>query len=191
MPEPTAAGPLAPYADRFLAASGERLALREAPFQAQVDLRGDAGAPGFADAVAAVAGCPLPAPNRVSRGAARAIMWLGPDEWLLVGEAGEGPALADELGAALAGRHVSVVEVSASRAIVELSGPGAREVLAAGCSLDLHPRAFALDHCAQTLLANVAVILEQSGGTPTFRLHVRPSFARYLADWLLNAVDGG
>ena len=191
MPEPTATGPLAPYADRFAAASGDGLALREAPLRAQVDLRGDAGAPGFADAVAAVAGCPLPAPNRVSRGAARAIMWLGPDEWLLVGEAGEGPALAAELGAALAGRHVSAVDVSASRAIVELSGPGAREVLAAGCSLDLHPRAFAPDHCAQTLLANVAVILEQTDGAPTFRVQVRPSFARYLADWLLNAVGGG
>jgi sarcosine oxidase subunit gamma len=62
-----------------------------------------------------------------------------------------------------------------------------RDLLAAGCSLDLHPRAFAPDRCAQTLLARAQVILEQRG-EDAFRLHVRGSFAVYLASWLIDAV---
>ena len=188
MPDPKRDSPLAAYAGRFAALSGGRMALRESPLQTQINLRGRPGEPRFDDTVAAVAGCPLPQPNRVARGTARAIMWLGPDEWLVLAETAEGSALAAELGAVLAGRHVSVVDVSASRTIVELSGEGAREVLARGCSLDLHPRVFATDHCAQTLLANVQIILEQIDAAPTYRVYVRPSFARYLADWLLNAA---
>jgi sarcosine oxidase subunit gamma len=61
-------------------------------------------------------------------------------------------------------------------------------VLAAGCALDLHPRAFGPGRCAQTLLARAAVILEQTSGEPAYRIYVRPSFAGYLADWLRDAA---
>ena len=188
MPEPKKTSPLAPYATRFAAVSRDRLAIREVPLQTQVNLRGEPDAHGFGDVVRAVAGCPMPQPNRVSRGPERANLWLGPNEWLIVSGKEEGPGLAAELTAVLARRHVSVNDVSANRTIVELSGDAARDVLARGCSLDLHPRAFAVDHCAQTLLANVQTLLEQTDDTPTFRVYVRPSLARYLADWLLNAV---
>ena len=70
----------------------------------------------------------------------------------------------------------------------QLSGPRVRELLAAGCALDLHPRAFGPNRCAQTLLARAHVILERDGDA--FRLFVRPSFARYLAGWLLDVLEG-
>ena len=46
------------------------------------------------------------------------------------------------LAAGLDGDPGSVVDVSANRTTLELSGPPAREVLEKGCPLDLHPRAF-------------------------------------------------
>ena len=55
-----------------------------------------------------------------------------------------------------------MTDVSAQRTTLELSAPGARDVLAQGCSLDLHPRAFGPGDCAQTLLARAAVILHQT-----------------------------
>ena len=42
--------------------------------------------------------------------------------------------------------------------------------------------------CAQTTLAKAQIILEQQDATPLYWLYVRPSFARYLADWLLDAM---
>jgi sarcosine oxidase subunit gamma len=82
----------------------------------------------------------------------------------------------------------SVVDVSAARTTLELAGPRARDVLEHGCALDLHPRAFGPGQCAQTLLAKANVVLHQVDDAPTYRLLVRPSFARYLVAWLLDAM---
>jgi sarcosine oxidase subunit gamma len=113
------------------------------------------------------------------------VLWLGPDEWLVAGGSADLP---ERLRAALAGVHAAVVELSASRAVFELTGPAARDVLAKGCALDVHPRAFGPGQCAQTGLARAAVILEQVDAAPTFRIFVRRSFARYLATWLADAA---
>jgi sarcosine oxidase subunit gamma len=124
-------------------------------------------------------GVPLPGPNRVAEAGSRAILWLGPDEWLVVGPPDDG--VAAELVAE------SVVDVSANRTTIELSGPHARAVLAKGMSVDLHPRVFGPGRCAQTMLARAQVILRQVDAEPTYHVLVRGSFASYLAQWLVDA----
>jgi sarcosine oxidase subunit gamma len=129
-------------------------------------------------AAAPALGLPLEA-NRVQAGDGRSALWLGPDEWLVVGD---GPLALDVPAGAGA-----VVDLSANRVVLELRGADARDVLAAGCALDLHPRAFGPGRCAQTLLARANVILEQTAAD-AFRVYVRPSFAGYLRDWLDDAT---
>ena len=170
--------PLEALAGRLEAASGDAVALREVPFLAQVNVRADAAA-------ARALGLPL-APNTTRTDGERTTLWLGPDEWLAVGPDGDAAAIAQELEAAGAG-WVSTVDLSSNRTAIDLTGPGVRDLLAAGCSLDLHPRAFGPDRCAQTMLARAQVILEQRG-EDAFRVHVRGSFAVYLASWLIDAV---
>jgi sarcosine oxidase, subunit gamma len=64
-----------------------------------------------------------------------------------------------------------------------------RELLAKGCALDLHPRVFRGDRCAQTYLARAQVILLAQPEQPAaLRILARSSFARYVADWLLDAA---
>jgi sarcosine oxidase subunit gamma len=123
-------------------------------------------------------GGPLPVvPRAVVDAGDRHILWLGPDEWLVVGPPDDVELLSlSEPGA-------SVVDVSANRTTVEVTS---RELLEHGCTLDLHPRAFHAGHCAQTTIARTQVILWQTSDTPTYRLLVRPSFAHYLADWLTD-----
>lgn len=77
--------------------------------------------------------------------------------------------------------------MSAQRTTIDIAGPYARDVLAHGCSLDLHPRAFGPGRCANTQLAKAQTVLQQLDQTPTFRVHVRASFAEYLGRWLLDA----
>jgi sarcosine oxidase subunit gamma len=72
--------------------------------------------------------------------------------------------------------------------VLGLAGPAARDVLAKGCGLDLHPSAFAPGRCAQTLLAQAQIVLEQRSDEPEYHLFVRPSFARYLREWLRQAM---
>jgi sarcosine oxidase subunit gamma len=148
----------------------------------QIGLRVRPPAPAY------LAGLPLPLePNRVALMGAVRVLWLGPDEWLIVAE-GEAPDLLPRLERAVAGRRAAVHDLSSSRMIVQIGGRHARDLLEAGCGLDLHPRAFGPGQCAQTLLARVPVILDRVGEAPHYRVLVRRSYARWLIDWLIDAA---
>jgi sarcosine oxidase subunit gamma len=151
--------------------------VRELPFLAQVSVRTQTPGPS------------LPTePNTVAGDPSRAALWLGPDEWLVVGSPGSEGALDAELRSTGA----TVVDVSANRTTLELRGPRARELLEFGCPIDLDPRVFGPGRCAQTLLAraNALIWFVADDPEPVYRLLVRPSFAAYVAAWLADAADG-
>jgi sarcosine oxidase subunit gamma len=163
--------------------------LREVPCVAQVNLRGDAGDGAFPAAVRRTLGLDLPTvPNTVTSAVAVSALWLGPDEWLVVGQPGAEEGITARLHEALVGLHSSVVDVTANRAVLEISGGRSRHLLMKGCSIDLHPRVFSPGRCAQTNFSRTIVILQQTDATPTWRLFVRSSFAVYLATWLIDAM---
>ena len=183
--------PLAGFADAFAAAACDAVALVERPFLAQIGVRvfGGPDHAGLSAAEAAL-GFPLPlVPNTTAGAGGTDALWLGPDEWLVVAPPGSEAALETELAEALDGLG-SVVGLSANRTAIQVMGPRARDVLAKGCALDLHPRAFGPQRCAQTLLGRAPIILEQLGDDPlAFGLLVRGSFAAYGATWLLAAAE--
>ncbi|WP_055478744.1 sarcosine oxidase subunit gamma family protein [Sphaerimonospora mesophila] len=190
--------PLAGFAARFEAAgAGGRLRLAELPFLTQINVRvhpeGRA-----AGRIGRALGVPLPAePGGAVRSGDLTVLWLGPDEWLVVGpDEGEdegdarGPGLRDRLAetaAGTAGDHVSVVDVSAQRTTLVVAGARSRDLLAHGCALDLHPRVFGPGRCAQTLLARAQVVLV-AREADEFWVLCRASFAGYTAEWLLDAA---
>jgi sarcosine oxidase subunit gamma len=165
--------------------------LREVPFLAQIDVRLTASDRVALGAVESVVGQLPPDPNTFTGGADGSVLWLGPDEWLLVGPPDGAASLESHLRRALgeAAARVAIVDVSANRTALELRGPNARAVLEGGCSIDLHPRAFGPGRCAQTLLARANVIAQQLTDEPVYRIFVRPSFATYLATWLTDALE--
>ncbi|MGY6019154.1 sarcosine oxidase subunit gamma [Streptomyces spinosirectus] len=184
--------PLARDAGRLAAATRTArgaIRLAELPFLTQLNVRLDAkGA--AADAVGLALGLQLPLePNTVVRAGELTALWLGPDEWLVVGPPGGRTDLEARLREAAGDEPVSVTDVSAQRTTLLVAGPRARDLLAHGCSLDLHPRAFGAGRCAQTTLGRTQVVLvardEPRAG---FWVLVRSSFAGYLADWLLDAA---
>jgi sarcosine oxidase, subunit gamma len=164
-------GPLDAWAGRF-AALPTGIRITAEPFVAMVDVRLDpAGAPAL--------GLPTTPSTWVVRGDGRAI-WLGPDEWLVTSPSRRPPELPDA---------DAVVDVSGQRTTLRLTGEHVRAVLATGCALDLHPRAFPRGSAAQTLLGMAGVVLLALDDTGTeYEILVRSSFARYLADWLLDAA---
>jgi sarcosine oxidase subunit gamma len=139
-----------------------------------------------AEVDAARLGFPL-TPNAVTGDMACGVLWLGPDEWLVVAAPTDPGAIAAELEAALAGTHHAVVDVSANRAVIELRGSDRLRLLASACSLDLDPvGGWIPGVCAQTLFARAQVILQELPGAT--RLFVRPSFADYVVDRLLAST---
>lgn len=175
---------------------GERVAgvvMGERPFRGLVDLRGPAGDKAFDDAVKGALGVTVPVePNTTASEGQVTLFWLGPDEWWVV-TPDDGPAMAETLRAALAGQRAAVTDVSESRTCIRVQGPHARDLLAKGCPLDLHPRVFAPGRCAQSLCAKAMVTLHQVAGDedeggPVFDLYVLNSFAEYLWLWLEDAA---
>lgn len=155
------------------------------PFVAMIDVR----IGGTGSQVTAALGVALPtAPNTwVPAGSGRAI-WLGPDEWLLTSAAERPQQLEDRIRAATLPFGAAVVDVSAQRIALRLTGSRARDVLVKGCSIDLHPRSFGRGDSAQTTLAQAGVVLlALSGSGDDYVVLVRSSFAGYLADWLADA----
>jgi sarcosine oxidase subunit gamma len=122
-----------------------------------------------------------PAPNTATSWAGKDVLWLGPDEWLVVAEPGDATTIAHELEEALVGHHRSVLDVSANRVVFELLD--GLETLSSGCGLDLHPTHWRPGMCAQTVFGQAQVILHQRDERTT-RVFVRPSFERHLVDRL-------
>lgn len=144
----------------------------ELPFRTQLNLR---AAKGFDP------GVPLPAePGATARAGDTLVLWLGPDEWLVTGPP-DGTLLSTVEDAG------SVVDVSAHRTTLLVAGAHARDLLAHGCPLDLHPDVFPVGHCAQSTLARTQVVLVRVE-PDAYHVLVRASFARYLADWLDDAA---
>jgi sarcosine oxidase subunit gamma len=164
--------------------------LREVPFLTQLDVRFDPGDEAAMTAATEALGQPVPTtPDMIASTDELDVLWLGPDEWLVLAAPGRGPELEERLRGKLSDGAGSVVDVSANRTSIELSGPHARDILEHGCSIDLDPRAFGPGRCAQTDLARSNVILVRRSAHPVYLILVRPSFARYLWTWLADAAS--
>ena len=86
-------------------------------------------------------------------------IWLGPDEWLLTSTAHAPDELEDRVRESVRPLGGAAVDVSAQRIGLRLSGSRARDVLAKGCSIDLHPRVFVRGSAVQTTVGLAGVIL--------------------------------
>lgn len=161
----------------------------EEPFLAGIDLWVDPNGPGGA-AASTELGTELPGPGRVAEGTNTTAIWLGPEEWLVIGAGLDPVELEHRLGTAVREHRGAATDVSAQRTSLRLSGSRARDVLAKGCSIDLHPRIFPAGSTVQTMLAMAGMILIACDDTGTdYRILVRSSFARYLAAWLTDAAE--
>jgi sarcosine oxidase subunit gamma len=158
----------------------------------KIDLRGDPHDRAFMAAVGRVLDLLLP--SEPCTAAARdhiGALWLGPDEWLVTCPAAEVTGLQSALREALAAVHAAITDVTDGRVAIRLAGPSARDVLAKGCPLDLHARAFPAGRCAQSLLAKASVLIhlvdDEPERGPSFDVYIARSFAHYLWMWLEDA----
>jgi sarcosine oxidase, subunit gamma len=172
------------------AAPANGLILAELAVPGLINLRGRPSDTTFLAAAGSVLDCRLPvSPNTVQTAGDLTVLWLGPDEWLVLTPPGAEAAIGARLREALAGVHAAVTDVSGNHARLRLSGNRARDVIAKGCSLDLHPRRFRPGQCAQTLIVRCGVILHQIDDRPSYDLLPRRSFAEYLWMWLSDAMS--
>ena len=162
--------------------------------RAQIVVRGQSADPAFLQGVEKALGQSLPiiACTSVGDPTGLYVLWMGPDEWLVVAPEIKRSALLAGLAKALRGLHCAIVDVSESRTVIQLQGQEAKTVLDKGCSIDLHPRSFGPGRVANTLLARCHITLHQTvvdlqTGHPSFDIYVHRSFAEYLWTWIEDA----
>ena len=158
----------------------------------KIDLRGDPHDRAFMAAVGRALDLLLP--NEACTSASKeqiAALCLGPDQWLVTCRADDVPRLVGLLREALADVCAAITDMTDGRVAFRVAGPSARDVLAKGTPLDLHPRAFPPGTCAGTLLAKASVLIhvldDDPERGPSFDVYVARSFADYLWVWLEDA----
>ena len=169
-------------------AGDAQVSLREIPFQAMVGIRVDPLSASGRRIGIVTGGLPTECGQVATAADATAVLWLGPDEFLLVAqEEAVAGTLAAELAAALGDGAGQVVDLSSNRTTFELAGSAARAVLEKSCAADLHPRSFRAGTAIATVIGNVPVVLWKTGNE-TFRVFPRAAFADYLGRWLLDGM---
>lgn len=121
----------------------------------------------------------------------RATLWMGPDEYLLLGRAdGSDVAIAEsELAAAEALERAlgdlphALVNISNRQFGLEVSGPHAATILSGACPLDLDAGEFPVGMCTRTVLAKAEIVLWRTG-EDAFHLEVWRSFSGYVTGLL-------
>ena len=116
-----------------------------------------------------------------------AFVWAGPGLYLAMAERTAGRDLETELKAKLGGL-ASIADQSDGRAVLRISGTAAREALAKGLPIDLHPRAFKSGDVATTHASHIGVTIWQIDDAPTYEIALFRSFAGSFWHWLKDAA---
>ena len=138
--------------------------------------------------VKSITGCAFPpAANKFITAGERHIVWLAPDEFMIICEAGKDEELTNAINASFESWHVAVTNITDALAAFHLKGDAVRQVLAKGCALDLHHNSFTSGDAAQTMLSHDTVTI-MALANDEFIVICRTSFASYLHDWLCDAA---
>ena len=118
------------------------------------------------------------------------ILWMSPDELLILLPYGEVAATLEKIAKAMKGQHHLAVNVSDARALLQVQGPFAREVIAKLAPVDLHPDAFGPGQVLRTRLGQIAAAFWMNDAQ-TFHVICFRSVAEYAFDLLAASAAAG
>jgi len=114
----------------------------------------------------------------------RTALWLGPDEWMIIDEAGNDP-LAD--CAKVPALH-SAVGISHRNVAISVTGPAAAVTVNSGCPQDLSLEAFPVGGASRTILGKSEIVLLRTAAD-AFRVECWRSFSDYVFTLLSEAAS--
>jgi len=164
--------------------------IQDAGLTGMITLRGDLSSAEVKTAVHRAVGLDVPEQRQALSGQGTAVLWMSPDELLLICSYDRVAETIATLDEALKGQHYLAVNVSHARTYMQVSGEGARETLAKLCPVDLSPEAFTPGMFRRTRMAQIpaAFWLDEGG---TFHLICFRSVADYAFNLLKTAALPG
>ena len=162
--------------------------IKELPFVKKINLRLDPNDKDCVSSCSKILGTMLPTnANTYSTNAINEkVIWLGPNEWLIVSDDDDAfLKLLNEIG----NLEASVTDVSENRTIIRIRGKYIYVLLSKFLVLDLEKNLSTNSSCAQTLFVKVPVLLVRNhhDGTPEIDIFANRSHANYIYSLL---VDG-
>lgn len=139
------------------------------------------------DAVAALSkalGIDLPSkPKTSATKGTRTAFWLGPDEWLVIDEAGK-----DIMGELAKVKSLfSSVDVSQRNTAILVSGANAQATIASGCPQNLSDKAFPVGAVSRTLIGKSEVIIHRVK-PQVYRVECWRSFSDYVFTFISESA---
>jgi sarcosine oxidase subunit gamma len=115
------------------------------------------------------------------------IICVGPTDWLVLAADPDAASWLHQFDTLFQGSTFRATNVSQALVRFQTEGPEVRDLLAKGCSIDLHPPHFPPGRSARTRFAGMPVIVHCTGPS-TFECIVTLSYADYLRSWLADAA---
>ena len=169
--------------------SGEHT-LQELPLRGKINIRGDsANAEIFSALDQAISLTPPVIPNTKVSSDSITVYWMGPDEWLLLCDLEQAPIISEKIRQQLGTLHHAVTDVSDYYTTLQLSGPRSEELINRGCPQDLHTSVFPAGSITQTRFGHASILLDRQTDYSTWHIQVRWTYAEYVWDYLVSAMD--
>lgn len=158
----------------------------EKPLLGYISLRGNSHLPEFLTNVNAALGVALPTqPCTIQTADWGSILWISPDEWLIVCERAQRQPLQQALEAALAGIHSQVVDNSGGYTWVALQGTRIIDLLRHCTVYDVE--SLAIGHVVGSTFGKLSTFIVRNH--EGFHLVFRRSFADYLWHYLERSAQ--
>ena len=164
--------------------------IRDTGLQGMISVRGDLSDAKLAAAVKAVAGTKLPDPLGLTEKGETAVLWMSPDELLILLPYADVQDALGKFGKAIKDSHHLALDVSDARAVLAVEGPFVREVLAKLAPVDLHPDVLPANTVVRSRLGQIAAgfWLRDDGSA---RVICFRSVAAYAFDLLAASAKAG
>lgn len=153
-----------------------------------ITLRGDLASIPFATAIADATGCGVPQTRQMTTSGDVSVLWMSPDELLVLCSYDGAADLTAKLAQGLSGSHALAVNVSDARACFDLKGAGLRDVFAKLTPANLGADALPVGEVRRTKIAQIAAGFWLTSDD-TAQLICFRSFAPYMYDLLCTAAD--
>lgn len=163
------------------------LRLAEIPLHGLIRIQGDGKSSRLKAGIEAALGVALPLPERSTVNGTTRLVWVGPNEWLVLCALEDEATTLQNLTSNLANLFAAVTLVSDARVSFLASGSEAAHFLANGCGIDLDVKVFPVDAVVTTRFAGLPAMLLRRA-TFEYILYFDVSMAGFLVEWLADAA---
>jgi sarcosine oxidase subunit gamma len=160
----------------------------EAPATGMITLRGDLADAGVRKAVKSVMGAGVPATLAVTDADVGQILWMSPDEMMIVCAYDQADQVVGDLIAALGETHSMVVNVSDARAVFDLNGSATFEIIAKLAPIDM--KSMQAGTVRRTRFAQIPAAFWMTSNDSA-RIICFRSVAEYMFNQLRNSAQAG